>query len=172
MSDTREVWQRGPVEGVPALLQPVAHALLQAAEEVERYMTELPAALLWEKPDGLASPGFHVMHMGGVIDRLFTYARAESLNPAQLKDLAAEKEVPQQSVLPADLMNTFRKRVERAIAQLRSTPEASLTDHRALGRKQIPTTVGGLLFHTAEHCMRHTGQLLVTTRILMARNQG
>jgi len=29
-----EVWLRGPLEGIPPLLQPVAHALLQAREEI------------------------------------------------------------------------------------------------------------------------------------------
>jgi hypothetical protein len=41
-----------------------------------------------------------------------------------------------------------------------------LTDTRGVGRKQIPSTVLGLLFHSAEHTMRHTGQLLVTCKIL------
>jgi uncharacterized damage-inducible protein DinB len=35
-----------------------------------------------------------------------------------------------------------------------------------VGRKQTPSTVVGLLFHAAEHTMRHTGQLLVTVRVL------
>ena len=169
MTDTREVWQRGPIEGVPPLLQPVAHALFQASEEAGRYLADLPAELLWEKPAGLASPGFHVVHIGGVIDRLFTYARGEALTSEQLKELAAEKEVPKEGASPADLLETFRGQVEKATEQLRRTNEATLTDHRALGRKQIPTTVGGLLFHSAEHCMRHIGQLLVTTRILNAQ---
>jgi hypothetical protein len=33
MSDQGEVWQRGPINGVPGLLQPVAHALLQVVED-------------------------------------------------------------------------------------------------------------------------------------------
>lgn len=169
MSDTREVWQRGPVERVPASLQPVAHALLQAAEEAERYMADFPAELLWERPAGVASAGFHLLHMAGVIDRLFTYARGEVLTEEQLKYLSAEKEVPEENAFPADLVKSFREQVQKAIEQLKNTPESSLTEGRALGRKQIPTTVGGLLFHSAEHCMRHIGQLLVTTRILRAQ---
>jgi hypothetical protein len=170
MSDTREVWQRGPVERVPASLQPVAHALLQAVEEAERYMADFPSELLWKNPADVATPGFHVLHMCGVIDRLFTYARGEVLSSEQLKYLSAEKEIPAEKVLPADLVRVFRRHVENAIEQLKNTPEASLTDGRVLGRKQIPTTVAGLLFHSAEHCMRHIGQLLVTTRILKAQN--
>lgn len=170
VTDTREVWQRGPIEGVPPLLQPVAHALLQAVEDAGRYTDDFPSDLLWEKPAQLASVGFHLLHMRGVVDRLFTYARGESLTPVQLEELAAEKEIPPNPVEARDLVKILRNQVDQAIAQLRNTPEATLTEGRTIGRKQIPTTVSGLLFHSAEHCQRHIGQLLVTSRILKARN--
>jgi hypothetical protein len=39
MTDKKyEVWLRGPVDHIPVLLQPVAHALLQAREEVNALM--------------------------------------------------------------------------------------------------------------------------------------
>ena len=75
-----EVWLRGPVAGVPPPLQPVAHALLQAREEVEGLMQDFPEPKLWEKPAGVASVGFHLQHFAGVLSRLFTYARGESLD--------------------------------------------------------------------------------------------
>ena len=37
---------------------------------------------------------------------------------------------------------------------------------------QIPTTVIGLLFHAVEHTMRHTGQLLVTAKIVVSGDNG
>ena len=165
--DQREVWQRGPIDGVPPLLQPVAHALLQAAEDAERYAGNFPPELLWEKPAGVASVGFHLLHIRGVVDRLCTYARGEALTPSQLNELAAEKEIPNK-VEPRDLVAAFQRQVEKAVGQLRNTTEAALTETRTIGRKQIPTTVLGLLFHTAEHCQRHIGQLLVTARLLAA----
>lgn len=164
--DTREVWQRGPIEGVPSLLQPVAHALLQAVEDAEKYTADLPAARLWERPSGVASVGFHLMHIRGVVDRLFTYARGASLTPEQLQEVAAEKEVPAQPVSAAVLVARLDQQVQMAIAQLRTTSEESLTQTRLLGRKQIPTTTLGLLFHAAEHAQRHIGQLLVTSRVI------
>ena len=85
-----EAWLRGPVEGVPDVLQPVAHALLQAREEARSLLQNFPAELLWHRPDGLASVGFHLQHIAGVIDRLFTYARGESLSPEQQNILAVE----------------------------------------------------------------------------------
>jgi hypothetical protein len=77
-----EAWLRGPVEGVPPLLQPVAHALLQAAEEVDALLDDFPEERLWERPAGAASAGFHLQHLRGVVDRLFTYARGEALSAA------------------------------------------------------------------------------------------
>lgn len=167
-ADSIEVWQRGPVQGVPGLLQPVAHALLQSAEDAEKYAGSLLTDLLWERPGGVASVGYHLLHIRGVVDRLFTYARAQSLTEEQLTELAAEKEIPAFAVGAADLIRAFDAQVEKAIAQLRETPESSLLDPRAIGRKRIPTTVLGLLFHAAEHCQRHTGQMLVTARVLQS----
>ncbi len=45
---------------------------------------------LWDRPGGVASAGFHLQHMAGVLDRLFTYARGEALSGQQLEALAAE----------------------------------------------------------------------------------
>lgn len=165
-----EVWQRGPVDGVPALLQPVAHALLQAVEDVERYTSTVPDDSMWERPAGVASIGFHLLHMRGVIDRLFTYARGEALNEEQLEALRQEKEVPAETVPGSMLTEALRLQVQKALEQLKKTPESSLTEARALGRRRIPTTVLGLLFHSAEHCQRHVGQLLVTSRILQMKS--
>src|SRR5262249_35144269 len=85
-----EVWLRGPVSDIPALLQPVAHALLQAREEVNRVMEGFPEDRVWDRPAGVASVAFHLQHLAGVVDRLFTYARGESLSAAQIVDLEAE----------------------------------------------------------------------------------
>jgi hypothetical protein len=162
----REVWLRGPIEGVPALLQPVAHTLLQSREEVTTMMQNFPEIFLWVKPARMASPAFHLQHLTGILDRLFTYARGEMLSPAQLEYLSLEgKETNHAPGLDA-LVANFHKQVDVALAQLRTTNEATLTDSRGVGRAQIPSTVIGVLSHAAEHVMRHTGQLLVTTGVL------
>ena len=63
MSTAPEPWLRGPVAGVPAPLQPVAHALLQAREDVRRVVAPLDAAALLASPGGGApSAAFHVRH--------------------------------------------------------------------------------------------------------------
>jgi len=166
--DTREVWLRGPLPDMPTLLQPAAHALLQAREEVDALMADFPDDLLWVRPAGVASVGFHLQHLTGVLDRLLTYAREEALSPAQQEALASEgKPAPQISV--AGLVSAFDRQVDRTLDQLRATDERTLPEVRGVGRAQIPSTVQGLLFHAAEHTQRHVGQLLVTARILLDR---
>lgn len=160
-----EVWMRGPVPGVPPLLQPVAHALLQAEEEVTRYMDGFDDVYLWMRPAGRASVGFHLQHIIGVVDRLFTYALAEPLSERQFEYLRAEGQEASH-IRSSDLVLAFGKQVDAAIAQLKETDEAMLTDPRYLGRKRIPTTLIGLLFHAAEHTQRHVGQLLVTVTLI------
>lgn len=161
-----EVWQRGPVENVPALLQPVAHALLQAREELNEMVKGFPEAKLWQKPAGVASAGFHLQHLTGVLDRLFTYAKGESLNEVQLHELSIEGKALEGKKSIAELVELFNQQVDKAINQLSATDEQSLTEVRMVGRAKIPSTVLGLLFHAAEHTMRHVGQLYVTARVI------
>lgn len=162
-----EVWQRGPVAGIPLLLQPVTHALLQAGEEITSTIKDMPASLLWQQPAGVASIAFHVQHITGVLDRLFTYAKGEALSPTQLEYLSKEGK-RNDDISAAELIAALDAQIQKALEQLRHTSEKSLTEKRGIGRKQIPTTVLGLLFHAAEHAMRHTGQLLVTAKIVRA----
>jgi uncharacterized damage-inducible protein DinB len=159
-----EVWLRGPLNGIPALLQPVAHALLQAREEVNEMMDGFPENMLWQKVAGMASPGFHLQHLTGVLDRLFTYASGVSLDNDQLTYLASEGK--NEEIDLNQLMSAFNIQVDKAINQLSQTDEQTLTQKRGVGRAQIHSTLIGLLVHAAEHTMRHTGQLLVTVRVL------
>lgn len=162
----REVWQRGPIEKVPAILQPVAHALLQSSEDMETYTAGLPKELLWEKPSNMASVGFHLRHIPGVIDRLFTYAENKSLSDQQLAYLKSEENIKNESISLNELISHAQKQIETAIQYLQSTSEKDLTEERFIGRAKIPTTKLGLLFHAAEHSQRHVGQLLVTVNWL------
>jgi uncharacterized damage-inducible protein DinB len=165
-----EVWLRGPVEDIPPLLQPVAHALLQAREEIMQMMEGFPEARLWHRPGGVASPGFHLQHLSGVLDRIFTYARGESLSQEQLDALAAEGKPGEKEARVQELLFRFSRQVDRALDQLKTTPEQVLKDPREVGRARLPSTVIGLLVHAAEHTQRHTGQLLVTARVILAEN--
>lgn len=161
----QEVWLRGPLPEIPLLLQPVAHALLQAREEVGDITKSFDGEKLWIKPAGVASAGFHLQHLTGVLDRLFTYARGETLSESQLQALEAEGKADENLSVQA-LVQNFRQQVESALQQLKTTDEATLTGTRGVGRAQIPSTTLGLYIHAAEHSMRHVGQLLVTVKWL------
>ena len=160
-----EAWLRGPIAGVPDLLQPVAHALQQAREEIPEILRDFPADKLWTRPAGLASAGFHLQHLTGVVDRLFTYARGESLTDMQQQAREAEGHPPPSHGSASDLVDAFHAQVERALTQLRATAPQTLTDARSVGRQRLPSTQIGLLVHAAEHVQRHVGQLLVTVRV-------
>ncbi|SFQ36226.1 DinB family protein [Hymenobacter arizonensis] len=167
--ETLEVWLRGPLPDMPALLQPIAHALLQAREELTAAMHDFPSELLNKRPSGVASVGFHLQHLSGVLDRLCTYARAGALSETQLAALGAENPPLQVNAdTVTQLVQRFSLQVDAALAQLRATPENTLTEPRGVGRAQIPSTVIGLLVHAAEHTQRHMGQLLVTARVVAA----
>jgi uncharacterized damage-inducible protein DinB len=170
MAETRlpEFWLRGPLPEISSYLQPTAHALLQAREEITELMKGFPNDLLWEQPAGVASPAFHLQHLKGVLDRLFTYAKGEMLSEEQLQ-LLKEEGVKKEAITLKSLLDQFHEQVEKAIEQLKLTDEKRLTEFRGVGRAQLPSTVLGLYFHAAEHTMRHTGQLLVTVKMLKNR---
>jgi hypothetical protein len=116
----------------------------------------------------VASAAFHVRHITGVIDRLFTYAGGDALSADQFAALRAEGE-PLSAADVATVLDALNARVEAAVAELRTIDVATLGDFRGVGRAQLPSTVIGCLVHGAEHAMRHVGQLSVTARIACNR---
>lgn len=163
---TIEPWLRGPLPGIPALLQPAAHAFVMALEDVESAVTGLTEAEVWQRPGGVASIGFHLFHLAGATDRLFTYARGDSLDEAQRRRLAEEVDIDQRRPSLGSLQEGWNRAVSAALAQLAATPESTLLVPRSVGRAQLPSTVLGLLFHAGEHAARHAGQIVTTARIV------
>ncbi len=172
MSERPEPWLRGPVGGVPALLQPAAHALQMALEDVEAATAGLSTEQLWSRPGGVASVGFHLAHLAGSTDRLLTYARGTSLSSEQREALAWERRVEEERPPVDQLVAAWRAAVGAALRQLASTPEDTLLDAREVGRARLPSTVLGLIFHAAEHASRHTGQVVTTAKLLRASDSG
>ena len=161
MPTTQEYWLSGAIPDVPVLLQPAAHALLQSVREIKTYLADFPEDKLWENPFGRASIGFHLRHITGVLDRMLTYADNKGLTEEQfhfLKNEGNGESAPWSQQLIAD----FEKKVNQALEYFKNTPASILTEERFVGRKKLPSTVIGLLFHAAEHSQRHVGQLLVT----------
>ena len=160
-----EWWQRGSIDGIPAVLQPVAHILLQVRESVGEIVEPLTEQEWNARPAGVASAAFHVRHIAGVIDRLFTYARGNALSTEQLAAIQSEG----QELLTADVatvLAALSTRVDAAVAELRTIDVTTLSNFRGVGLAQLPSTIIGCLVHGAEHAMRHVGQLSVTARIV------
>lgn len=163
-----EVWLRGPIAGMPDLLMPAAHAFIQVGEEVADVAAGLTADELWQRPGGVASAGFHLKHLVGSTDRLLTYARGESLTPTQIAFLKAEQAPGTPPETAAELIAGVHEAITNALNQLRGTSIDSLLEKRTVGRAALPTTVLGLLFHSAEHAQRHAGQLTTTVKVVRA----
>ncbi|AYN67015.1 DinB family protein [Euzebyella marina] len=160
-----EVWLRGPIAGIPALLQPAAHALLQTSEEIKKYTVNICPEQLWLQPHGRASIAFHLQHITGVLDRMITYSKGKSLNESQFEFLRAEGK-EDRTITIAHLIEDFDGQLDEALAYFKTLSEDVLKEGRTVGRKKLPSTVIGLLFHSAEHSQRHTGQMLVTASIV------
>ncbi|HET9424367.1 MAG TPA: DinB family protein [Gemmatimonadaceae bacterium] len=159
-------WLRGPVAGVIPLLQPVAHSLIDCQEDVQTRLIGVTAERIWTKPGNAASIGFHVRHAIGSLDRLFTYARGDSLTDAQLATLRTEGERGAGPDTAEELIAEFNRAVERSMTQVRGTRPEDLLQHRQVGRGKLPSNVLGLLFHAAEHTQRHIGQMTTTLRVV------
>lgn len=161
-----EPWLRGPRPGVPAELQPAAHAFMMAREDIEAAVQQLPDAAIWAAPGGVTSIGFHLAHLAGSTDRLLTYARGAALDDEQRAALGRERMIAVERPPLARLVEAWRATVDRALEQLAATDPTTLADARAVGRAQLPSTVLGLLFHAAEHASRHTGQIVTTAKLV------
>jgi uncharacterized damage-inducible protein DinB len=123
------------------------------------------------RPAGVASVAFHVQHIAGVIDRLFTYARGAALTDAQRAAIQRERQPLSAGEIPL-ASTALHDRVESALAELRAIDPSTLGEWRGVGRAQLPSTVIGCLVHGAEHSMRHVGQLSVTARVVKADLNG
>lgn len=165
MNEQPEYWMRGSIDGVPGLLQPVAHALLQMSDELKDCLKSINSESLWLRPKGVASVGFHTLHICGVVDRMFTYAEGKSLSEEQFEYLKQETfEQPEMTI--QDMIEHVNNSITSAIEKLKKVLVEELTEVMYLGRKKLEVTLIGLLFHSAEHSMRHLGQALVTAKVL------
>jgi hypothetical protein len=168
MTTIPEFWLRGPVEGVPPLLMPVAHALLQSGEDVRVAAEPLSVLELWDRPGGAASVGFHLRHIAGSVDRLFTYARGQPVRDDQLITRRREGNPGSPPVSARELLVLVDMAVDDAVRSLERVHQDELLTPRMVGRAKRSSNVLGLLFHAAEHTQRHTGQVISTSKIIRA----
>ena len=166
MTIPAEVWLRGPVDGILPLLQPAAHTILQVGEDVLPIVADLTPGQLWARPGGVAAIGFHLLHLPGSLDRLLTYSRGAALAPEQFDYLAAERTAHEDRPELPRLLARFATGIAAGVAYLGSVPEASLLLPREVGRKRLPSTTLGLIFHAAEHSSRHAGQIVTLNQLV------
>ena len=145
------------------------HSFQQAGEDVEFWTRELSDAEVWLRPLGLAAAGFQLRHIAGSIDRLLTYAAGGMLNETQMNYLKLEAEP---GATRASIVEQTVQALQAGQSFCRELDPETLALPREVGRKKLPTTVGGLLIHTAEHAQRHVGQLIVTVRVIRALRVG
>lgn len=156
---------RGPVPGVSPWLQPVAHGLEHAREELREALEGFPGERLWEQPGGAASVGWHLVHIAGSTDRLVTYAHGLALDERQRAWLETER-AGQGDLGTGALLDVIDEVFDRTLALLRETADDDLHTLREVGAARLPQTMFGLLFHAAEHAQRHAGQVVTTVRVL------
>ena len=159
---TIEPWLRGSETDVPAVARAVLHALQLADEDLRKWCGNLTDTELNARPHGAPSIAFHIRHVARSIDRLLTYAEGQSLSENQLALLRTELDPPAAcDALFAELSAALTEGASR----VRALAYTNLDEPRTVGTKQLPTTVGGLLVHVADHTQRHVGQAITTARV-------
>jgi uncharacterized damage-inducible protein DinB len=158
-----EPWMRGTHAELDPLRRAVVHALDLAEEDVARWATNLSDEDILSKPYGLPSVGFHLRHIVRSLDRLLTYAEGRMLSEPQLAALRTEMDAGSS----AEVLREFREGIENAKVRVLAF-SVDYAAERGVGRKRLPTTVGGLLVHCAEHTQRHVGQMVTTVKLVQA----
>lgn len=162
-----EAWLRGPIEGVHPLVAPLLMSFEMAREDLANATSGLSADQIWRRVDGVPTLGFQLRHIAGSVDRLGTYLRGESLSAEQMAVLRDEKNpgVIDAGTLLAGVDAAF-KGCETVV---RTLDPSRITEKRTVGRKELPTTVIGLIVHIAEHTQRHVGQAVSIANLLRAQ---
>jgi uncharacterized damage-inducible protein DinB len=150
---------------VPAVGRAVLHALDLALDDLTKWTAGLKDAQLHAQPLGLTSIAFHLRHIARSTDRLLSYAEGKQLSEEQLAALKSEKSGDETlGMLLADVEFSFVNAAER----IKALAAADFDIARHVGRKQLPTSIGGALIHVADHTQRHVGQVVTTTKVLRA----
>jgi uncharacterized damage-inducible protein DinB len=143
----------------------VLHAFDLALDDLTKWTDGLTDAEVHAHPLELPSVAFHLRHIARSTDRLLSYAEGNQLSAEQLTALKAEQggEEPLAALL-AEVEISFSNAADR----VRVLATANLDIFRGVGRKQLPTSIGGALVHVADHTQRHVGQVVTTAKVLKA----
>jgi uncharacterized damage-inducible protein DinB len=162
-----EPWLRGTLAEVPAVHRAVLHALELAGEDLRRWCGQLTDEQLNQRPAHIAPVAFHLRHISRSLDRLLTYAEGGSLNEEQLSGLTSESDP---GACRDELFAELSATLTTSVTRIRSLSRADLEAARGVGRNKLPTTLGGLLVHMADHTQRHVGQAVTTAKFVLAQS--
>jgi uncharacterized damage-inducible protein DinB len=165
MSESKlpEPWLRGSLQEVPAVQRGVLHALELAGEDVKRWCGGLSDEEINARPCGLPPVAFHLRHMARSLDRLLTYAEGRCLSDQQL---AAMKTEMDPGATRDAVFSELTSALAKSIIRVQAFDVSVLEQIRSVGRRNLPTTVAGLLVHVADHTQRHVGQAITTAKIV------
>lgn len=158
-----EPWLRGTETDVPAVGRAVLHALQLAEEDLGTWCKSLSDAEVNAKPAGTAPVAFHIRHLARGVDRLLTYAEGRSLSEEQMARLRTELDP---GATRDELFAELVVALADGAARVRALAGTNLEEARTVGKKRLPTTVGGLLVHVADHTQRHVGQAITTAKVV------
>ena len=160
-----EPWLSGTHTDVPAAGRAVIHALELAVDDLRKWTDGLTDAEIHSSPLGLTPVARHLAHIAGSVDRILTYAEGNQLSAEQLAAIKAEG-TDERSL--ASLLEAVESSLGQAASRIRAIAGGDFEAPRAVGRKQLPTSMGGALIHVADHTQRHVGQVVVTAKVLKA----
>jgi uncharacterized damage-inducible protein DinB len=160
-----EPWLRGTHADVPAVGRAVLHALELGLDDLTKWTAGLSDAEVHAQPLGLPAVAFHLRHIARSVDRILSYAEGGQLTAEQLTALKAEQSGNETL---AELMAEVEASFSNAAERVRVLATADFEIFRGVGRKQLPTSIGGALIHVADHTQRHVGQVVTTAKVLVA----
>lgn len=169
-----EPWLRGTHTDIPAAARAVLHALELALDDLTKWTAGLTDTEIHSQPLGLTPIAFHLRHIARSTDRILSYAEGKQLTAEQLAALKAEQVGSEQgsAVKPeslAELLAEVEASFTNAAERIRVLATAELDTPRFVGRKQLPTSIGGALIHVADHTLRHGGLVIATAKVLKAK---
>jgi uncharacterized damage-inducible protein DinB len=161
-----EPWLRDTETDVPAVGRAVLHSLQLAEEDLRKWCGSLSDAEVNARPAGAAPVAFHIRHLARSLDRLLTYAEGRSLSEEQISRLQTELDP---GATRDDLFAELNAALLDGAARVRALAGTNLEEARTVGKKRLPTTVGGLLVHVADHTQRHVGQAITTAKLVQLK---
>jgi len=161
-----EPWLRGTLTDVPAVPRAVLHALELAGKDLHKWCRGLTDIQLNARPAGIAPVAFHLRHIARSLDRLLTHAEGAALTESQIAAINTEME---SGATSQELFAELDASLGRSAVRVRELAAGDLAAVRTVGKRQLPTTLGGLLIHAADHTQRHVGQAITTAKLVAAR---